>query len=387
MYSLIKYIVSLVLLALPFAHQGLAAAAPDTQEYVLREVWRSDPDTPPFYRTLSDFVLVGDELFVLDKRSFVVSVFSIEDGHHIRDLDIHGEGPGELSSVVSMESISADTLGIFSPFGPSLVLVDADVGGPSYEYGNSRVTFSYEGERDFVHSYRCEYKGGKFYYSGKDLASEELFLARADLSSESRVMIFYSMPARSRFLGGPPVIDEGDSYIFNAKNWCVGDSGRVYFSEVRCGHGQLQIVVYEGDRKARIISHPYESRRRSEAEKKAIRNNELGGERYYRQYSAQGGIIQIDAYDPDVLDLFEYENRLWVQTSRSNEYSDGRCYDVFSPYGSFLGQHILKMDGVDWRHDQAFFLGDWIVVVKGLDQKETLHFIVTAKEETTGVSH
>jgi len=359
---------------------GHGYAAPIPEESFLQEVWRTDPDEPPFFRSLSDFVLVGDELFVLDKRSFLISVYSVTNGRHLRDLDIHGDGPGELTGVISMEAISDSTLGIFSPFGPSMVFIDSSIGGPSYEFGNSRVTFSYEKERGYVHSYRCEYKDGKLYYSGKDLTAEELFLTRADVATERREFDFFSLPAGSRFSGGPPVIDERDSYVIGYEGWCVGDDERVYYSAARCGHGQLEIVTYEGDHRSGVISLPYDPRKRSDVEKEAIKRGELGGDRGFRQFAAIGGTIKIDDYDPDILEMFEYEGRLWVRTSRSDELSGERRYEIFSPDGRYLGRHSLKFDGVDWGQDRVIFLGDFVVIAKDHNQEELMHFIVAKWE-------
>lgn len=366
---------------------GHCLAAPVSHEVILEEVWRTDPEEPPFYRSLADFVVIGDELFVLDKRAFIISVYACSDGRYLRDLDIQGEGPGELTSVVSMEAFSEDTLGVFSPFGPSLVFVDRTNGGPSYEFGQSRVTFSCEGERDFVHAYRCEYKDGNLYYSGKDLSAAELFLTRADVLSEHREMNFLSVPAHSRFLGESPVIDESDSYFMSSEGWCIGDSGRVYVSEKRCGHGQLEVAVYRDDHKAGVIHYPYESRKRSKAEKDAIKQNELGGERGLRRFAALGGTIQVDDYDPDILEMMEYEGCLWVRTSRCDERPDSRSYAVFSPEGSYLGHRTVIMDGVNLHRDRVVFLGERVVIVKGLEEESPLHFIVATMGEAREMDH
>ena len=333
---------------------------------ILNELWRTDPDDEPYFRSLSHFLLHRGELFVLDSRSITLSAYSLK-GNLLRSMDLGGEGPGELFGPVGLLPITDFTIGLMSVMGPRLVLVSTD-GSPSYELGHSEMK-CYTNSRDFSLAYTAECRAGKLYYSGEQSIDRRLYLARCDLSGFQEY-IYMEWPLESS--PGDLVLDESDAFVLSNKNWCTGSRERVYVAEERNGHDHYSIVVFEGDDELFSIRKPFVSRSRSDEEIKLLRDGPVGGAKGYDAFVSLGGKVKVDEYDPDVRELVEIEGTLWVRTSRSEDDPRGRTYDLFGLDGTFMGRRQLIMDGINWRKDDVHFLDEgYVVIVKG--EYDALH--------------
>jgi hypothetical protein len=370
--------------ALSAGRQEANAADTSISQVQLEESWRSDPDEAPYFRSLSSFILHHNELYVMDKSSAVIYVYSTT-GELLRRMDVRGEGPGELVAPTNMMLLSEKSIGLMSAIGPRLVIITLE-GEPSYEFANSEVE-CYTDSRDFSHAYSSGFREGKLYFSGEQSVEGRLYLARCDLTGFVE-MTYMEWPLRSS--PGEYIINESDSFVLSNKNWCTGDGGRVYVAEERCGNDHYNIVFYEGDDELFTIEQPYTSRRRSEVEKAALEEETAGGSKGQQILSSLGGYVAVDDYDPDVVELVEIDGILWVRTSRSEENEGCRTYELFDREGQFLGQRHIAMKGANWKKDVVHFLGDYAVLVKGeYDAKnpgldpdpDQLQFILTRIEE------
>ena len=325
----------------------------------LQEQWRTSPDEEPYFRSLSSFFIHQDELYVLDKLSTVIYVYTL-DGELLRTMDVRGEGPGELQGPTNMMLLSETSIGIMAAVGPKLIIINTE-GEPSYEFNSSEVEF-YTTHSNMSNSYHSEFRDGKVYIAGEQGIQDIMFLASYDLTG---FMENFYLQWPSNSTPGQLVLDEKDSFLLTYKPWCTGERGRLYASEERCGVDEYQIVVFEDSQELFSIIHPYTSRRRSSEEKEQLRCGPVGGTEGYKALLSMGGDVKVDDYDQDIIEMVELDEMLWVRTSRSEENEGKRTYDLFNRPGKYQGQAHVHMVGVNWNKDVAHFINDYVVLVKG----------------------
>lgn len=350
----------LLLLSAAFAAVGAEAETTEhVREVKLNEVWRTNPEDEPYFRSLSSFILHQDELYVLDKLSTVIYVYSI-DGELLRKMDIRGEGPGELQGPTNMMLLSETSIGIMAAVGPKMILITPE-GDPSYEVGTTEIEY-YTTHSDLSNSYHSEYRDGKVYIAGEQGIRNVMFLARYDLEG---FLEDYYLEWPSNSLPGQLVLDEKDSFLLTYKPWCSGIQGRIYVSEERCGVDEYRIMVFDESKLLPSIVHPYESRRRTTEEKKKLQYGPVGGMEGYKTLVSMGGDVKVDDYDQDIIEMMEIDGELWVRTSRSEENEGVRTYDLFDREGQYAGQAQLHYEEANWNKDVAHFLDDHVLIVKG----------------------
>jgi hypothetical protein len=359
-YIAISRIVYLIpLMCVIICARGAIAGVIQNKQILLEEIWRTDPEQEPYFRSLSHFIINNNQLYDLDRLSSTIYVYSIE-GILTRTIRLEGEGPGEIYKPATMMLLSDRSIGLLSIMGPKLIFIDMD-GYPSYEFGSSEIEF-YKDTSDVANSYQAEFCDGRIVLAGEQAIKDRLFVSSYDLSG-SFVMNYMEIDAGST--PGVLILDERDSYLLRDKPWCLGAGRRVYISEQRVGVDHYSIIVFEDEYKLFVIKHPFVSRKRTRAEIELLRTEPVGGKRGYAILTGMGGKVRVDDYAPDIKELFERDGILWVRTSISDLTENMRTYDLYDRRGNNHGSCDVVFSGINWKKDQVHFVNDYVIVVKG----------------------
>lgn len=83
--------------------------------------------------------------------------------------------------------------------------------------------------------------------------------------------------------------------------------------------------------------------------------------------SANGDPIRMADTNPDVTDIFEFSDEIWVHPYEPVDRRDDTWrFDAFTKDGRPLGAVRLRVDGYRADKDRLFVLRDRVVVVKGM---------------------
>ena len=338
-------------------------AGQGVEKLELRKLWQIGGEDEEFIFRSIDKVLLGKDgaLYILDGISGIIYVNSAEDGKLIRQMNISGEGPGELDFANNMFLIEDDQIALLRPHPAKIVCID-------YQ-GIPQEGVDLSGD-PFFHAGSGDWQNQTLVISGtsSDIRSGQTFVARFNRSGE--VYRYENYPVRASIMSRQ--LCEEDEYFVNTKPWAVGFRGELYLSPYwsLSGSGHYQINVYDQSGElSRIITRDFEARKRSKKEKKQASEQKFCGESGLQRLADRGIEYLVEDFDPDVLDIYAHpDGNIWVRHSRSvidQEPGVIVSYDVFSTEGHFLKQVALVGDG-DGDKDIVYFLDhDKIALVKG----------------------
>lgn len=204
-------VVLILLMSAVFYSRDTRAGATQSRNIALEEQWRTDPEQEPYFRSLTHFIIVNNQLYVLDRLSSSIYVYTIE-GTHVRTIILEGEGPGEIYKPATMMLLSDRSIGLLSFMGPKVIVIDLE-GYPSYEFGSSVIEL-YTNTSDVANSYRAEFGDGRIVLAGEQAIKDRLFVSSYDLSG-SLITNYLEINASS--MPGSFILDECDSYLLKDK--------------------------------------------------------------------------------------------------------------------------------------------------------------------------
>ncbi len=329
----------------------------------LRELWRIGGNDEEFiFRSIDKVLLANDNnLYILDGLSGIIYVNSPEDGSAIRQMNISGEGPGELAFSNNMFLMEEDEIALLRPHPAKIVCIDYQ-GVPRESVYLSVDMFFTAGT--------AQWRNNTLVVSGTsaEVVNGQTFVARFNRYGEEFRYESYqtrsSMPKRQMV--------EEDDYFIIYKPWTIGQGGELYLAPYwsLANSNFYQINVYDQQGKLqKLIRKEFDSYKRSGRDKKNVAKQKFCGDEGLRRLSDRDIEFLVEDFDPDITNIYTRPNgNIWVQTSqsaRSQKLGTLLSYDVFSPQGHFLRQVDLHGFG-DGQKDIIYFLGeDRLVVVKG----------------------
>jgi hypothetical protein len=333
----------------------------------LRELWRIGGEDEEFIFRAIDKVLLAEDgdLYILDGMSGVIYVNSLDDGSLIRQINISGEGPGELSFANNMFLMEEDQIALLRPHPAKIVCID-------YQ-GIPQPSVDLTGDSFFIAG-TADWSDGVLVVAGAsaEIRAGQTFVARYNRYGEMYRYESYS----TRSSAFQAQMTEEDEYFMISKPWVIGEMGELYLAPYWAVSKDYYLInVYDDDGQLiRVITRDFVSYQRSHQEKKQIVLQKFCGENGLRLLTERGFEYLAEDYEPDISEIYAHpDNNIWVSTSRSVRDQDSDViitYDVFSSRGHFLKQVSLEGDG-DGQKDIVYFIDqDRVILVKGqLDAK------------------
>ncbi|MCD4760481.1 6-bladed beta-propeller [bacterium] len=328
----------------------------------LRELWRIGGEDDEFIFRSINKVLLGrhNNLYILDGISGIIYVNSQEDGSGIRQMNISGEGPGELNFAKNMFLMEENKIALLRSHPAKIVCIDYQ-GIPQEGVDLSGDTFFIAGIGDW--------RDQTLVIAGTsaEIRNGQTFVARFNRYGE--MYRYENYPTRSS--PSQRVMAEEDDYFIVGKPWAIGQEGYLYLAPywTLLDHNYYQINIYNDQGGLdRIITRQFNAYKRSSKEKERRITQKLGQQGLERLVG-MGFEYLAEDFEPDILEVYAHPGgNIWVRTSRSvRDQKPGVIvsYDVFSPQGHFLKQVSLVGDG-DIQKDIIYFLDEnRIVLVKG----------------------
>jgi len=335
----------------------------------LDQLWKTDPDEAPFFNSIKEVLQNSDgEFIVLDSRSLTIHVFG-GDGTHTENINLYGEGPGEISRLVDIAIDEHDDVFLLSPFGPTIVNMQAKWEPTSQSRG---VLSDITG--DMSSGFSLDTHGGKFLVSSigsYQTDNEVVFQAFSkDGFEELEKVATFPVQERARLTDS-----EQDYYFANHHPWCVSSEGDLFITHSWSNEDeyyQIDKLSLDGDLQL-TLKKKREKKKRTTREIGQVEELLLGGPamvamvKKMRNTSAP---IKIAEYSPDITHIFEYGSEIWVQPSGKQERAGVfRRFDVFSKSGEELSEVLMACEECDSVKDELYIFGNMAIVVKGMYDK------------------
>lgn len=343
---------------------GFAADNPVERKFRAIANWKSDVDDLPLFRQISRVAIDSQHrLLVLDARSLVIHSFDAS-GAYLGEIALGGEGPGELSSIVDFTLDADDNILALSPFGPSVVDIRAAWSqvttrkeliapgiGPSTGF-----SIGTHGDRVLVWSF------------GSMGDKQAVMLMSTPRNLRGPVTVLTSLPADERSV---TEFSEKDYLFGNYRPWCVSTDGYLFAAAGWSSPGDQYEIHRYGPNGARDSTFGGARRQNGRTRDEVRRAEELlmGGPDMVdlARRSASGDPIRMADTNPDVTDIFEFSDEIWVHPYEPVERRDHSWrFDAFTKDGRPLGAVRLRVDGYRADKDRLFVLRDRVVVVKGM---------------------
>lgn len=339
-----------------------AVPSQGTETLKLRELWRIGGEDEDYIFRAIDKVLLGydDKLYVLDGLSGVIYVVNPINGQEIRQINIDGEGPGELSFANNMFLMEEDQIALLRPHPAKIICIDYQ-GIPREGVDLSENSFFIAGTADW--------QNGALVIAGTsaEIRNGQTFVARYNRYGE--MYRYESYPTRSSAFQGQMV--EEDDYFMIGKSWDIAHNGELWLAPYwALERDHYLINVYDDEGKlTRVITRDFQSYQRSSDQKEAVKLQKLCGEESLRRFKENGIEYMAEDCEPDVVEIYAHlDGNVWVTSSRGIRDQDLGViitYDVFSGQGHFLKQVSLVGDG-DGQKDIVYFIDqDRVILVKG----------------------
>jgi hypothetical protein len=323
---------------------NIVLGAPSRIENVkMTESWRIDVDDKRILLGMvtDAFLGIDGSVYLLDSQLQQVVRVSA-DGKIIDVVCRSGEGPGELSNVFDIERLSADTLGLLSVVPPAMTVVD--VGG----IYRRTIKFSLlqqqmEGSQYFT-LLKCRVAGDGFVGVGEQTLmsggalQKRRFLAYFDSNGHERT-VFDQHDRVSNFSEDIRISERGASFPVGDA-WAVDTRGRTYTSTNRDRYA-IQVLNSNGDILS-VIERNFPPHHRSAKEKEEAKQNFAVASTGNRPNVS----IEVDAYDPVILDMLWLDNCLWVMNcdwKRHLTDSATARFDVIDPDTGVWIERLLQI--------------------------------------------
>jgi hypothetical protein len=350
-----------------------AEPAAGVQTLRLEPVWRLGGEDEDVFFGVIDAAAVDRDGNVLlaDIQLMQINVVS-PDGEIIGVLGRQGEGPGEVTRLGGVLPLPDGNVGMVQLMPGRVVKVD----GEGLPAGEIVPRWKEDGGRLMLADLKVA--GDRLVAAGRRMTRrDETFtmdLWIAELAADGEVgRTFYGDQRQRDFRGG--AVSELDGDWAGQGRWTATADGRVVVAPAR---DEYRLEMYGTDGLERTVTRAFTTRRRTEAEKDAVR------ERFSRFRGGRGGRggggggrpadLQVEVMDtePAIAELHAMPGgEVWVRTSRSDqEQAEGvmLTYDVIDTGGNFARQVSVACEGLAAR-DRLIPLGDdlFILVLRHAD--------------------
>ena len=331
----------------------------------LEELWRiGGEDDEENLLGVIDKALVDDQgnVYLLDIQLMEVMVFSPE-GQYLRSLGQRGSGPGEIERASGLVFLPDGTVGLVQAFPGKIVKVDRD-GVPAGELrpgGDDPSTGGFFALRG------SQAAGGHLVLSGARMSRDEdrmtarHFIATFDGDGREQRVLYGKTIERERGFGR--FVEKDDFFPHGA--WALAADGRVAIARQRNAY-RLHCYGPDGALE-RIIERPYESWRRTDAERERAVERVVP----FRRRNPRSIDVVVEPTERDILSLhYAPDGRLWVLPSRGIRRQPAgvhSTWDVFDADGRFVEQISLACAGDGQRDTVLFPGGDLVLLVKEHD--------------------
>jgi hypothetical protein len=330
-------------------------------EVQLEELWRiGGADDEENLLGVVNRVLADDDgnVYLLDIQLVEVQVFD-PDGVYLRSLGKRGDGPGEIRNVMGALFLPDGTLGLVQGFPGRIVKVDLD-GLPAGELrpgGDDPSSGGFFALRSAAAVGNHLVLGGARITRGDNSRTATNFIAAHGLDGAETTRYLETVTVRDF---GRMEFSEKDDFFPGRGGWALAEDGRVYVAPVR---NEYRIDIYgPAGEYERSITRPYESWKRTDAEKDRARELMVP----FRRRNRSAVNIVVEPTERDILDIrWTSQGELWVLPSRGiREQDEGihSTWDVFDGSGAFSRQVAFICEG-DGQKDALFFPGDGLAVL------------------------
>jgi hypothetical protein len=300
----------------------------------------------------------NDHTYVLDKRLAHIVVLDSE-GQFLRTLGRSGDGPGELRHPHASLWMPDGSLGLLQGLPGRLVTRNLDnIPGPD-------LRLDLGSDSGLLMAFGVRSGGGRIVVAGSRLATESGAghdYVMADIDRDGRVKQILWSAARPLSLQDAPFVEVADS-LPSTDLWDVASDGTVAHAPRRDSY---LIRLHRTDGSIETLARHKKHRQRSAAELYAASEPFA----VYQQRYGDHIDHQLMTHAPDITSVqFDSGGLLWVRTSRSDPpfcAAGSRCWDVFSPKGSYMGEIQISWPGAR-PDDRVWFMPNGgMVVVRGV---------------------
>jgi hypothetical protein len=291
--------------------------------------------------------------YLLDTQLSIVKVFD-RGGNFVRSFGREGDGPGEFRRPTGMFYHKTTGLGVIQPMPARIVMFDTG-GEPLQE-------FPIPGESSFMSV--SDIKG-----AGDNLLMALTSTSFKDGQASIHGQLLFVSPSgqvlgsvwdrENRHSAAKVTFRDGTDELM--PKYQAGPNGRVYLSP---HYDKYEILVYDSQgNQTQVISREYETRRRSDAEMKEMK------ERFEKSTANMPAVVEfkVNPEERDIGSILVRDNgELWVGSSRSmHDPVAGKfgTFEVFDPQGRYLRNVSVTAD-YDQKRDTMFFLKDRLYIVK-----------------------
>ena len=327
----------------------------------LDELWRrgGDDDDVLFGVLLKALADEQGNIYLLDNQLAEVQVFS-PDGEYLKTLSREGDGPGEVRAPTDMLWMPDGTLGIVQTFPGRIIQVD--------KAGEPAGQFKTGAEGAIIAVVEARSQGGNLVMGVIDIEvtgggagqDRHIFLGSYDAAG-NELCRYAGFDVHWDF---PNVVfREREQYFMLFGRWDVAADGRViavpkfdeYVFNVYAPDGTLE----------RVVSRAFEPYTRDDEDLALINGMMEGASRQF-PFPIE---TEIEKHEQPVAQLVARpDGETWIVSARGvRSQPEGvlATWDVFDAAGLFVRQVRMACPG-DGRRDGVFFLGDRVLIVRGL---------------------